>query len=103
MTYFNDVMSLEIIIGFLKPLVAVIFCLLFVFVFFLFFPEAIFKMWFKRIAWWYFSILFILTISTPIYSSNILALGRSQLVLGGMILLALITIPFVFIMKKRMV
>lgn len=71
--------------------------------FFLFFQEAIFKLWFKRIAWWYFLILFILTASTPIYSSNILAIGRSQLVLGGMIILALITIPFVLVMKKRMV
>lgn len=69
--------------------------------FFLFFPEAIFKSWLKKIAWWYGLGLFFVVISTPIYSSNILHIGRSEIIINGMILLAVITVVFVFVTRAK--
>jgi len=69
---------------------------------FLFFPEAIFKSWLKRIAWWYSLGLFLVTASTPVLSSNVLSLDRSQIVFGGMILLVIITVPFIYVTHRRL-
>lgn len=103
MINFNSEMSLEMIVGLLKPMTAFMLCILVLSVLFFFFPESLFKLWLKRIAWWYFIVLFLITASTPIYSSNIFHLGRAETVLNLMILLAVITIPFIFVMRKRVV
>lgn len=69
--------------------------------FFFFFPEAVFKSWLKRIAWWYAIIILFATLSISPHASSILSAERSQVVLFLMIILAVITIPFAFIMRKR--
>lgn len=69
--------------------------------FFLFFPQRIFTAWLKRIAWWYVLVLFLVTITTPVFSSNILSLDRGQIVFGGMIGLLSITVPYVVLMHKK--
>lgn len=70
--------------------------------FFIFFQETIFKSWLKKIAWWYGLVLIVATATTPIYSSNVLSVDRSQVVLVGMTVLAIITVLFVLITKNRL-
>ncbi|MBY0309634.1 hypothetical protein K2Q16_00585 [Patescibacteria group bacterium] len=101
MTSLNSRLTLELIIGVVKPLgVAsvggIVFALLF-----LFFHESIFKSWLKHVAWWYGLGLFFVTITTPVYSSNILSLDRSQVVFGGVVLLALITVPYILLRRHK--
>lgn len=64
-------------------------------IFFLFFPQALFMTWLKKIASWYLPALFILTVTTPVNSGHIMSVDRSQVVFAGMIILALITLVFV--------
>lgn len=71
-----------------------------IFIFF-FFHESIFKSWLKHVAWWYGLGLFFVTITTPVYSSNILSLDRSQVVFGGVVLLALITVPYILLRRHK--
>jgi hypothetical protein len=40
-------------------------------------------------------LLLVVILSTPVYSGNILALDRAQIAFGGVVVLALITIPYV--------
>lgn len=91
----NSSLTLESITGFIKPLGIASLGGIFFSLLFLFFPESIFKSWFRHIAWWYGLGLFFVTITTPVYSSSILALDRSQVVFGGVILLVLITVPYI--------
>ncbi len=69
---------------------------------FLFFPEQIFRSWLRKIAWWYMIGLTVIVAMTPVFSSNILSLDRSQVVFGGMALLLCITIPYAVIARKRL-
>ncbi|MCA9357561.1 hypothetical protein H6784_02560 [Candidatus Nomurabacteria bacterium] len=94
--------GVETIVGVVKPIGAfALVMVLFSFIF-LFFPEVIFKLWLKRIAWWYGLGLLIITANTPVLSSNVLAVDRSQIVFGGMVILAVITLPFIVIMRRRL-
>jgi len=61
---------------------------------FLFIPSAIFHTWLRHIAWWYLPLLFFAILSTPIYSGNVLSFDRSQIAFGGVVLLAVITLPY---------
>lgn len=70
--------------------------------FFLFFPEIIFKLWLKRIAWWYGIMTFIFVASTSIYSSHIMSMSRAQVIIWCVSILAILTVPFVFVVKKRL-
>ena len=99
----NQSFSIEIIIGVIKPVAVAGIAMTIIAFFFLFFPESIFKSWLKKIAWWYGLGLFLITANTSIYSSNILSLDRSQIVFGGMILLAIITVPFVVVAKRKLI
>lgn len=88
-------LSLELIIGFLKP--GIVFALAaFLFaVFFLFFPTALFMNWLRKVTSWFLPILFILTVTTPVNSGHIMSVDRSQVVFAGMVILGLITLVFV--------
>ncbi len=70
--------------------------------FFLFFPEQIFRSWLRKIAWWYITGLVVIVAMTPVLSSNILSLDRSQIIFGGMALLLCVTIPYAVIAQKRL-
>jgi len=63
--------------------------------FFLFFMANIFHTWLRHIAWWYLPLLLFAILGTPIYSGNVLSFDRSQIAFGGVVLLALITLPYV--------
>jgi hypothetical protein len=102
MFYFNNSLSLEIIIGYLKPIAVFGFAGLFFSIIFFFFPEAIFKSWVRQVAWWYLLILLLITLNTPVYSSNIMSVDRSQVVFGGVLLLAIITIPYILVKRKSL-
>lgn len=69
--------------------------------FFLLFPETVFKSWLKKIASWYVPGLLVITATTPVFSSHIMSVDRSQVVFIGMVLLAIITVPFALIARKR--
>jgi hypothetical protein len=69
---------------------------------FFFFSTAIYSAWLKYVALWYLPVLLLVTLSTPVYSSNIFAYDRSQVALFGVILLGIITIPFVWWEYKRL-
>ncbi len=88
-------LSLEFIIGFLKP--GIVFALAaFLFAaFFLFFPATLFMSWLKKIASWYLPVLFIVTVTTPVNSGHIMSVDRSQVVFAGMIILGIITLVYV--------
>ncbi len=101
MSTYNDSLSVEMIIGLVKPVAIASMMMVLVSSFFLFFPEALFKAWLKRIAWWYGLGLFILTASTPVSSSHVLSVDRSQIVFGGMVLLAVVTVFFVIVARRR--
>jgi hypothetical protein len=98
----NQIFSVEVIIGVIKPIAVLGTMMILISFVFLFFPEAIFKSWLKRIAWWYSLGLFLVTASTPVLSSNVLSLDRSQIVFGGMILLVIITVPFIYVTHRRL-
>lgn len=93
--------SLWLVIGVLKPVAVFAIGGIVISSFFLFFPQRIFTAWLKRIAWWYVLVLFLVTITTPVFSSNILSLDRGQIVFGGMIGLLSITVPYVVLMHKK--
>lgn len=87
--------------GLLKPIFWLTLPLTILLFFFLFFPEAVFRSWFKRIAWWYLLGLIIITLSTPVYSSHILSVDRTAIVFSGVVLLAIITIPYIFWIRRK--
>jgi magnesium-transporting ATPase (P-type) len=62
---------------------------------FLFVSESIFHSWLKKIAWWYLLVTIIILLSTPLYSSNVLTLGRSEIIVNAMAWLGFITVLFV--------
>lgn len=90
-----------VMVGILSPLIVAGMSSLVMLVFFLFFPEVVFKLWLRRIAWWYAIGLTIAVLTTPVDSSHILSVSPSEIVLGGAVILAIITVPFAFIMRKR--
>ncbi len=69
--------------------------------FFLFFSQVVFVGWLKRIASWYLPFLFFLTITTPLHSSHVMSVDRSQVVFAGMVVLALISVAYALIMRKK--
>lgn len=81
--------------GFIKPVLWFGIPASVISIFFLFFPQALFMTWLKKIASWYLPILFILTVTTPVNSGHVMSVDRSQVVFAGMIILALITLVFV--------
>lgn len=101
MMEFSDVFSLKTILGTLKPLGAFGMLAAVISSSFLFFSDAVFKSWLKRIASWYVPGLLVITAATPVFSSHIMSVDRSQVVFMGMLLLILITVPFVFIARKK--
>ncbi|MCA9358872.1 hypothetical protein KC926_01550 [Candidatus Kaiserbacteria bacterium] len=98
---FSSSCGTELLDGWVVPSFWLGLLLVFITSFFLFFPERIFKKWLKKIAWWYAIVLFLLVATTPVHSSNILSLDRSQVVLWGMVILAIITVPFVLLSKRE--
>lgn len=68
---------------------------------FFFFSDIVYRNWLKFIASWYLPLLFVVTISNPVYSSNIFSYDRSQIVLFGVVLLGIITVPYVFYIKRK--
>lgn len=93
-------LSMETVVGVLKPFAVLSIAGLIFSSFFFIFPEELFKQWLRKIAWWYMLVLLVVTASTPVLSSNILSLDRSQVVFGGMFLLFVITALFVFATRK---
>lgn len=98
---FGNSCGSEAIRGFIKPLIWFGITASILSSVFLFFPEAVFKSWLKKIASWYLAVLFIITATTPVYSSNILSVDRSQVVFIGMILLGLITLVYIIAVRKK--
>jgi len=95
MSFFNSVLDVDFVVGYMKPFAVlsiggVIFCITFLFI-----PPTIFHTWLRHIAWWYLPLLLFAILSTPIYSGNVLSFDRSQIAFGGVVLLALITLPYV--------
>lgn len=62
---------------------------------FLLVSETILLSWLKKIAWWYLLITLVILMSTPLYSSNVLMLGHSEIIVNAMALLGFITVLFV--------
>lgn len=70
--------------------------------FFLFFSSEIYRRWLKQIAWWYLLLMLIAVLNTSIYSGSVLAMNRSEVVLWWVGFLTVITIPYVFITRRRL-
>ena len=101
MIKFADILSYEIIVGFLKPMGAFGICSIVLSFFFLFFSQDIFTRFLKNIASWYLAILCFLTINTSVYSSSIMSLDRSVVVLYGMVVLGFIAVIYALLMRKK--
>ena len=69
---------------------------------FLFFKNTVFSLWLKHIAWWYILGLVLLVLNTPVFSGNIYHVDRSVLVVWGMGLLFVITIPYALWQQKKL-
>lgn len=91
----------ELLRGLIVPLFWFEFMLTLIISMFFFFPEKVFKDWLNKIAWWYGIGLFLIVVNTPVFSSNILFTNRSETVFWGMILLGLITIPFIYFETRK--
>src|SRR3989338_984759 len=102
MIKFADILSYGMVVGILKPLGALGMCATVLVAFFLFFPQVIFTSFLKRVVSWYLPILFYLTATTSIYSSHIMSVDRSVVVLYGMVLLGLIAVVYAFAIRKKL-
>lgn len=69
--------------------------------FFLFFNQAVFVSFLKRVASWYLPVLFFLTITTPVSSGHIMSVDRSQVIFAGMVVLGVISVVYAFLMRKK--
>ena len=69
--------------------------------FFLFFPQAIFIGWLKRVASWYLPVLFFLAVTTPLHSGHVMSVDRSAVVFVGMVVLGLISVVYAFVMRSK--
>lgn len=87
--------------GFIKPTFWFAVLASVISLFFLFFPQVIFTSFLKHVASWYLPILLLLTANTSIYSSHIMSVDRSVVVLYGMVLLGLIAVAYAFVMRKK--
>ncbi|OGG65423.1 hypothetical protein A3I99_01580 [Candidatus Kaiserbacteria bacterium RIFCSPLOWO2_02_FULL_45_11b] len=93
--------SLEVMVGIIKPMVVFAVSVFVISSFFIFFSQIIFISFLKRVVSWYLPILFYLTATTPIFSSHIMSVGRSVVVLYGMVLLGIIAVAYAFAMRKK--
>lgn len=99
---FGDSCGSETIRGLIKPFIWFGITASFISAFFLFFSQALFLNWLKRIASWYLPVLLILAATTPVFSSNVLSVSRSQLVFTGMVLLGITAIVYAFVMRTKL-
>ena len=102
MIYLGSKLSLDVILGIVKPLGVFAFSGVIFSGFFLFFSEALFRSWLKHIAWWYILGLVITILNTPVYSSNVLSVDRAQVAFSGVVFLAIITIPYIFWICRKL-
>jgi hypothetical protein len=97
----NYNVSYEFTQGIVKPIILFIFIFTIYLFFFVIFTDNLFKRWFRYIAWWYFILMFWWSFSTPIHT-GIITFDRNQVVMFSMIVLSIITIPFVWWEYKRL-
>lgn len=69
--------------------------------FFLFFSQAMFVSWLKRVASWYLPVLLLLAAATPLHSGHIMSVDRSAVVFVGMVVLGLISVVYAFVMRSK--
>lgn len=100
---FNYSQNFEVdtIVGIAKPVAVAALGGVFFSFCFLFFSQNLFKCWLKKIASWYLFGLFLVVANTSVFSSNILFVNRSETIVWGMVILAFITIPFVYKMRNK--
>ncbi len=87
--------------GYIKPVYWLLLSLLPTTIYLMSWGRVVVNKWLVHVAVWYFPLIFISLLSTPIFSSNIMHIGRSMLAIGFMTALFLITVIYTLVLWRK--